>query len=401
MSMALDKTMEVVDQYDRPDYLEKYKNTFLKFSKFYKENDIEEMLFRMVKRVDVLKTLIETLDYKRESTFWAELMCKIMEAQSEKNLSETLPIGERSATYAQQKSSIDIFETMSSHITDDVATLRQQVLLGAVRNGQIAMFLHILASQDAMSVVEAVEAKLPKAIEEYQQQYFQDKDEFEACDGEMFIIKEHITDRTFTDLFNELKENGGITRTVESFFDDTRFGFYHYYRPSEQKEVLQRREYGDYLLNPLDSRMDDILEGLAYECLECDRPEWHRFYENDISSESLNELTFNYNWDDGFEIPYLIAKHKNCDKGTALNLFSMADGFSCLERELDGESLPWDSEQKAFVHALLYRITHDYYADGAVKNTEHFYSVERIPDYRKMGIPDYFFEESDLKVILM
>lgn len=154
-------------------------------------------------------------------------------------------------------------------------------------------------------------------------------------------------------------------------------------------EVVRRQELGDHVLNPLSDRMEDTLEDLS-----CENQEWHRFYENDdISSESLNELAFTYNWDDGFEIPYLIAKHKNCDKGTALNLFNLADGFRCLERELDGKPGPRYDEDKAFVHALLYRITHDFYADGVVENTEHLYSVKRIPDYQKMGIPDYFFKD--------
>lgn len=390
MSMAFDKTMEVVDQYDQPDYLEKYKNTFWKYSKFYKENDIEEMLSRMVNRTDVVKVLIEILDYKRESAFWAELLCKTMEAQSKKKLAfvKIIPFAERIATHVEQESLIDVFEIMCSHTTDDVATLREQALLGAVSNGQVAVVLHILTSQDAMSVVEAVDAKLSEAIEEYQQKCGQEKDGFEACNGDIYMIKEHTTDKTFTELLKEYKENGIITRTVESFFDDTKFG---YYQPSEQTEVAQRQELGDYILNPLDARMEGILEDISYE-----NQEWYRFYENDISSESLNELAFTYNWDDGFAIPYLIAKHKNCDKGTALNLFSMAGGFGCLERELDGELRPGDSEQKAFVHALLYRITHDFYADGVVKNTEHMYSVKRILDYKKMGIPDYFFKDSDL-----
>lgn len=392
MSMAVDRTMEVVEQYKQPDYLEKCKNTFLKYAKFYKENDIEEMLSRMVNRVDMVKTLIEILDDKRESTFWAGLLCKTMEAQSEKKLTfvKTLPFVERIARLVEQESLIAVYESMCSHTTDDVATLREQALLGAVRNGQVAVFLHILTSQDAMSVVEAVDAELSEAIEEYQHKCGQEKDGFEACNGDMYLIRERTTDKTFTELLREYKENGNIARTAESFFDDTRFG---YYQPSEQTEVVQRQELSDHILNPPDARMEDILEDLSYE-----NQEWYRFYEKDISSESLNELAFTYNWDDGFEIPYLIAKHKNCDKGTALNLFNLAGGFRCLERELAGELGPRYDEDKAFVHALLYRITHDFYADGVVKNTEHQYSVKKIPDYKKMGIPDYFFKDEHEEV---
>lgn len=41
----------------------------------------------------------------------------------------------------------------------------------------------------------------------------------------------------------------------------------------------------------------------------------------------------NYNWDNGFEIPYNIINNKNCDLGTALMIFYDADGYRALENK--------------------------------------------------------------------
>lgn len=48
-------------------------------------------------------------------------------------------------------------------------------------------------------------------------------------------------------------------------------------------------------------------------------------------SELLHIIAGNYNWDNGFEIPYNIINNKNCDLGTALMIFYDADGYRVLE----------------------------------------------------------------------
>ena len=50
-------------------------------------------------------------------------------------------------------------------------------------------------------------------------------------------------------------------------------------------------------------------------------------------SELLHIIAGNYNWDNGFEIPYNIINNKNCDLGTALMIFYDADGYRVLENE--------------------------------------------------------------------
>ena len=52
-----------------------------------------------------------------------------------------------------------------------------------------------------------------------------------------------------------------------------------------------------------------------------------------IDSELLHIIAGNYNWDNGFEIPYNIINNKNCDLGTALMIFYDADGYRVLENK--------------------------------------------------------------------
>ena len=53
---------------------------------------------------------------------------------------------------------------------------------------------------------------------------------------------------------------------------------------------------------------------------------------NGISdSKLLHIIAGNYNWDNGFEIPYSIINNEKCDLGTALMMFYDADGYRMLE----------------------------------------------------------------------
>ena len=47
----------------------------------------------------------------------------------------------------------------------------------------------------------------------------------------------------------------------------------------------------------------------------------------------MHIIAGNYNWDNGFEIPYNIINNKNCDLGTALMIFYDADGYRALENK--------------------------------------------------------------------
>lgn len=77
---------------------------------------------------------------------------------------------------------------------------------------------------------------------------------------------------------------------------------------------------------------------------------------NEISNEKeLHILIYNYNWDNGFEIPIAVINNKFCDFATALMTFYLSDGYSILTdiEILENNSI---SEWKSFIINLLDRI---------------------------------------------
>lgn len=52
--------------------------------------------------------------------------------------------------------------------------------------------------------------------------------------------------------------------------------------------------------------------------------------ENIDDSDLLHLIMYNYNWDDGFEIPNLVIENQNCEMSTALMIFYSAGGEEVL-----------------------------------------------------------------------
>lgn len=44
-------------------------------------------------------------------------------------------------------------------------------------------------------------------------------------------------------------------------------------------------------------------------------------------AKTLDEYLGEYNWDDGFALPYLITNHPNCELSTAVNAFWLVEGY--------------------------------------------------------------------------
>ena len=60
--------------------------------------------------------------------------------------------------------------------------------------------------------------------------------------------------------------------------------------------------------------------------------------------EILYVYVYNYNWDNGFDIPQTILDNEKCDLSIALLIFYRADGLSYLEDKSDNAKLPqWSS----------------------------------------------------------
>ena len=67
----------------------------------------------------------------------------------------------------------------------------------------------------------------------------------------------------------------------------------------------------------------------------------------------LHTIAFNYNWDDGFDVPRSIVENEFCDLGTALMIFSDADGYSFL---IEGNNSLFSDEQLKFISDLKLKI---------------------------------------------
>ena len=93
-------------------------------------------------------------------------------------------------------------------------------------------------------------------------------------------------------------------------------------------------------------------------------------------SKLLHIIAANYNWDDGFEIPYNIINNDNCDLGTALKVFYDADGYRVLENreELNNSN---SKEWTSFILQLEDRILNNKF------NVNH---IKFIPPLTKVQI---------------
>ena len=70
--------------------------------------------------------------------------------------------------------------------------------------------------------------------------------------------------------------------------------------------------------------------------------------------EILYIYAYNYNWDNGFDIPQLVLDNEKCDLSIALLIFYRADGLSYLADKSDNVNLPqWSSFIKRLYDSIL------------------------------------------------
>lgn len=79
--------------------------------------------------------------------------------------------------------------------------------------------------------------------------------------------------------------------------------------------------------------------------------------------ELLYTYLYNYNWDDGFEIPQKILDNRKCDLSTALLIFYGADGVTYLQNKLDNGNLP---KWQVFIKRLYNFILNGKYEKGHI-----------------------------------
>lgn len=70
--------------------------------------------------------------------------------------------------------------------------------------------------------------------------------------------------------------------------------------------------------------------------------------------EILYVYAYNYNWDNGFDIPQTVLDNEKCDLSIALLIFYRADGLSYLADKSDNVNLPlWSSFIKRLYDSIL------------------------------------------------
>jgi hypothetical protein len=116
---------------------------------------------------------------------------------------------------------------------------------------------------------------------------------------------------------------------------------------------------------------------------------------NSISDgKLLHVMAGNYNWDNGFEIPYSILNNDNCDLGTALMMFYDADGYRILEDE-DELNNPNLVQWSNFISKIYEKISENKFKSSTIKFMPPLSKVQIFKLKKsKPNIDTIFLEES-------
>lgn len=87
---------------------------------------------------------------------------------------------------------------------------------------------------------------------------------------------------------------------------------------------------------------------------DADTDEIKRIISQTEEQEILYVYAYNYNWDNGFDIPQTVLDNEKCDLSIALLIFYRADGLSYLVDKSDNVNLPqWSSFIKRLYDSIL------------------------------------------------
>nr|WP_304059939.1 DUF4274 domain-containing protein [Enterocloster clostridioformis] len=103
----------------------------------------------------------------------------------------------------------------------------------------------------------------------------------------------------------------------------------------------------------------------------------------------LDEFIDNYNWDDGFEAPYFILNHKNCELGTALKIFYFSAGTDMLEAGYKNYKLGHWVE---FIEYAYKKIAEGNYKSQFIAFKFPLMEDEKV-DIKEAGWPNVFIED--------
>jgi hypothetical protein len=118
--------------------------------------------------------------------------------------------------------------------------------------------------------------------------------------------------------------------------------------------------------------------------------------------ETIYVYAYNYNWDNGFEIPKNIILNDCCDLSTALTIFYLADGFKYLQNrdEKNDNSKAWF----VFITDLYNKIVENKFKRSDIKFVPPLNKVQLFKLKKDMSGKEYVFLEetghNDLNICL-
>lgn len=108
------------------------------------------------------------------------------------------------------------------------------------------------------------------------------------------------------------------------------------------------------------------------------------------SAHDLQRVALEYNWDEGFDVPYAIANHPRCDLAVALSLFWFSDAIEVyLQRHGSSPAL---MNWMRFCEYLISRLVAGHYKQGEASFVPDLTKVQMYL-YRQQGVPDLFLSE--------
>lgn len=145
--------------------------------------------------------------------------------------------------------------------------------------------------------------------------------------------------------------------------------------------------------------MEKLIQQMLYEMT---KEEVLNTLGNIKTPEALYIYAYNYNWDNGFEIPEKIINQKYCDLSTALMIFYKSDGFRYLQ-EKDNKIEGFENWIK-FVEKLYLKIVNDTYQKSDIKFEPPLSKVQMYKLNKLLKRPEHIFIEptglENLNIIL-
>ena len=108
----------------------------------------------------------------------------------------------------------------------------------------------------------------------------------------------------------------------------------------------------------------------------------------------LHIIAYNYNWDNGFQVPSEVIKNENCDLGTALMIFYNADGYRLLVDDAEVSSSS-NKEWSNFLNNLFKNLKNGHFKSQVISYIPELSKVQ-IHKIRKNkpDISNIFLEKS-------